>query len=131
MKHHFQEQIVREAVGRILRDAPQPGDGKLLLEALENVREVVAQRLFDASALQAEWGRRKLAHDLIEIGREEFERVTTETSLPNIGTSSSGSAFGSSPGSSIADPGGARAIAFGKLASRRRGPAASYKPDAN
>jgi hypothetical protein len=127
MKHSFGEPLVREALGRILRDAPSPGDGKMVLEALENVRETVSVRLLDACALQAEWGRRKLAHDLIEIGREEFERVTTETSLPNSGPGS-GSAFGSSPGSSISDPASRRAIAIGKLASRRRGP--RYTPDA-
>lgn len=124
MKRNFLEQGVREAVGRILRDAPAKGDGKLLLEALENVRELVPNKLFDACALQAEWGRRKLAHDLIEIGREEFERVTTETSLP--GTGSTG--IGSSPGSSISERTGIPASTANRFASRRRGPAATFKP---
>jgi len=123
MKRSFIEPAVREALGRILRDAPSPGDGKMLLEALENVREMVAPRLVDACALQAEWGRRKLAHDLIEIGREEFERVTTETSLP-----SSGISFGSASGASLGEPGARGGIAISKLASRRRGP--RYTPDA-
>ena len=126
MKHSFGEPLVREALGRILRDAPQPGDGKLVLESLENVRETVSMRLIDACALQAEWGRRKLAHDLIEIGREEFERVTTETSLPSSGTRPE---FGSA--SSITERGPIAVASASRIASRRRGPAASYKPDAN
>lgn len=125
MKRAFNDQKVKEAVGRILRDQPQPGDGKLLLEALENVRELVPHRLFDACALQAEWGRRKLAHDLIEIGREEFERVTTETSLPGTRAPS----FGSSA-SSLTEPGARTGTALAKLASRRRGPQFTPEPNA-
>lgn len=121
MKHGLGELLVREAIGRILRDAPQPGDGKTLLEALENVREAVPARLPDASALQAEWGRRNLAQHLIEIGREEFERVTTETSLS--GTRAPGSSsFGSSAGSSISEPGPISGVIASRIASRRRGP---------
>ena len=125
MKHGFGETLVREALGRILRDAPQPGDGKLLLEALENVRETLSPRLPDASALQAEWGRRKLAQDLIEIGREEFERVTTEASLRDGRTSGE---FGSASGASLSERGPVTAIAASRFASRRRGP--RYTPDA-
>lgn len=128
MKHGFGEQLVREALGRILRDAPQPGDGKLVLEALENVREMVSPRLLEACALQAEWGRRKLAHDLIEIGREEFERVTTEASLPSSGTSSGSAKFGSASGSSLSERGPITAVTASRIASRRRGP--RYTPDA-
>jgi hypothetical protein len=129
MKLTFMDQQVREAWGRILRDAQSPGDGKMVLEALENIREMVAPRLVDACALQAEWGRRKLAHDLIEIGREEFERVSTpldtHASVPGAGSPG----FGSKPGGTIAERGRVSVASLGKLATRRRGPAASYKPE--
>ena len=124
MKRGFLDNGVREALGRILRDAPAAGDGKLLLEALESLREMVPQRLIDACALQAEYGRRKLAHDLIEIGREEFERVTAETSLPSSGKRSEFSGGSSS----LAERGPARLGTLAGIASRRRGPAATWKP---
>jgi hypothetical protein len=122
MKRGLSDALVKEAIGRILRDQPLPGDGNLFLEALECEREVVSFKQPEPCALQGEWGRRRLAQDLIDIGAKEFIRVTTDTSLSSPGSTSGGS--------SISEPRTFASPIAARIASRRRGPAASYKPDA-
>jgi hypothetical protein len=118
MKRDLRDKDVREAVGRILRDQPLPGDGSMLLEALEAVREHVDPRPPDACALQQESGRRRLAHDLIEIGREEFERVHSAESGTVVGRRR----FGGDPGFTVSGT----LTAAGSRRSRRRGPAGPF-----
>jgi hypothetical protein len=119
MKRDLTDGAVKEAIGRILRDQPFAGDGETLLEALEAIREHVELRPPEACALQQEWGRRKLAHELIEIGRQEFERVNSAES-PSGHEPRRG--FGSRIGFVSSDA-GARRSAEPVRRSRRRGPA--------
>lgn len=125
MKKNLNDEDVQQAIGRILSDRPYPGDGNMLLQALEHEREMISPVLLDACALSAGWGRRKLAHDLIEIARKEYQRVHSGLPSANAISGTSGSA---SPGSSLSDPSGLKPGVV-HLASRRRGPILDFSLD--
>lgn len=135
MSKSLADEDVQQAIGRILADKHFPGDGNLLLQALENERAHIPATLPDACALSAGWGRRKLAADLIEIARKEYQRVHTRlpsSNAPSNGDtarSSDASGFGSGSSSLASSrPGDSGVVS---ISTRRHGPIFERNPSSD